>query len=73
MTVVLIDARYFGQILHDARCQVRVRKSALAQMLKITSRELRKYEKGSVPIPESIMHRLLSNGILTLCVRRGMK
>ena len=73
MAVVLIDARYFGQILHDARCQVRVRRPDLAKMLKIPSHDLRKYEKGTAPIPDSIMYRLVSNGILALCVRRGIK
>ena len=73
MAIVLIDARYFGQILRDARRQVRVRPPEFAKMLKITSHELHNYEKGRVPIPEKIMHRLLSNGILTLCARRTMK
>ena len=73
MAIVLIDARYFGQILKNTRRQLKLGPTEFAKILRIKTRELHKYEKGTAPIPDHVMYRLLTNGVLTLCARRNMK
>lgn len=69
MTVILIDARYFGTQLRRARRSARLSRFEFAQMLKISRYDLDKYESGRLVIPESILYRLMSYGIMMLKAR----
>ena len=68
--VVLIDAKYFGSMLRNARRHHGIKSNDVAKMLKTTVKDLHKYEQGCAPIPESILLSLFYNGFCLLHCKR---
>lgn len=66
MSVILVDARHVGSQLRNARRSARMNRYDLAQILNISRDTLAKYETGREIIPESILHRIFSQGIIRL-------
>ena len=60
--VVLVDTKYYGAMLRRARQQQNIKRRDAAKIFKISLRELSKYERGQLPIPDEIMMRLLYRG-----------
>lgn len=68
MSIVLIDARVYGQQLRRARRSLRMNKATAAEILKISAHDLYKYEIGRLPIPPDLLCALLHRGLaLTQC------
>ncbi len=68
--VLLIDAKYFGTMLQAARRNQGIKANDMAQMLKISVRQLHHYERGTEPIPENILMSLFYNGLCLLRCKR---
>ena len=64
--VVLIDAKYYGAILHRSRQAQNIKACDAAKMFRISLRELRRYEHGKDPIPENILMALCTRGFCML-------
>lgn len=71
MSIVLVDARHYGEQLRRARRSLCMNASQAAQLLKTTIRDLHKYEQGKQPIPPDILCALMHRGLaLTQCKTR---
>ncbi|MFQ6760228.1 MAG: hypothetical protein ACLRFM_02420 [Alphaproteobacteria bacterium] len=71
MSIVLVDARHYGEQLRRARRSLCMNAATAAQLLKITIHDLHKYELGKQPIPPDILCALLHRGLaLTQCKTR---
>ena len=71
--VVLVDAKYFGRFLRDARRKQNIRANDAARILKISLKELHCYEGGKEPIPEHVLQSLFHHGYCLLNCRRPKK
>jgi len=69
--VVLIDAKYFGNMLRNARRKQNIGANDAAKILKISLKELHRYERGLEPIPESILLSMFHHGYCLLSCRRS--
>ncbi len=69
MSIVLIDARAYGQQLRRARHSLQMNATTAAKMLKITPRELHKFEAGKQPIPPDLLCALLHRGLALTAVK----
>jgi len=68
MTIVLIDARHYGEQLRRARRTLRMNMENTARMLNITTHELHQYECGRQPIPHDLVFVLMHRGLaLSMC------
>ncbi len=68
MSIILIDARHYGEQLRRARRMLRLSALDVAKMLKISVDELHKYELGKQPIPPDLICVLLHRGLaLSAC------
>ncbi len=70
MTVILVDARHLGTALYRGRRSACLGRKDLAPILRITRRELAQYETGRAVIPEDVLWRIISNGIMLLKARK---
>ncbi|MDE6250790.1 MAG: helix-turn-helix domain-containing protein [Alphaproteobacteria bacterium] len=70
MTVVLVDAKYFGAAIRRGRRNACIGRRDLGVILRITHRELAKYENGRAVIPDDILARIITNGIVLLKTRK---
>ena len=71
MTVVLVDARYFGDFLRHARNTMNLTRYECANILGVSHRDLIKIETGKILMPEKIIQRVMTNGMaMILCKRR---
>lgn len=68
--VVLVDAKYFGLLLRQARQQNGINTHDAAQMLGVPRRRLVHYEHGTEVISESVLATLFYNGV---CLMRCKK
>ena len=68
--VVLVDAKYFGSLLRDARKQNNMNTHDTAKMLGIPRRQLIHFEHGTEVISESILASLFYYGF---CLKRCKK
>lgn len=64
--VVLADAKYYGNLLRFARKRQGIKTNDAANMLKISVKQLRRYERGLELIPESILMSLFYRGFCLL-------
>ena len=64
--VVLVDAKYFGNVLRFARKHQCVKVNDVARMFHISVKQWRKYERGIEPIPENILMALFHRGFCML-------
>ncbi|MBR6751748.1 MAG: helix-turn-helix transcriptional regulator [Alphaproteobacteria bacterium] len=69
MSVVLIDARAYGQQLRRARKSLHMNKATVAEILKISPRDLYLYEIGRLPIPPDLLCALLHRGLALTAVK----
>lgn len=70
MSIILVDAKYYGQFLVHARHQLKIHRIECSKILGISSRELKNIEHGRVLIPEKILAKLIINGMsMILCKR----
>ena len=70
MTVVLVDARYYGDIMRQARKWLKIDSDTAAKILKIGRKEYRKYERGRAVIPRDVYMRLMQSAFSLLSFRR---
>ena len=64
--VVLVDAKYFGNILRCARKHQNMKTKDLAKMFHISVRKWHRYERGKEPIPENILMAIFHRGFCML-------
>ena len=69
MSIVLIDARAYGQQLRRARHSLQMNAVTAANLLKITPHELHKFESGKQPIPPDMLCALLHRGLALTAVK----
>ncbi|MBP5485521.1 MAG: hypothetical protein J6Y07_02330 [Alphaproteobacteria bacterium] len=70
--VVLVDTRYYGEILHRARKNQKIKARDAAKVFRVSERQLRRYEHGLDPVPEHILLCLFNRGFCMLrCQRDG--
>ncbi len=69
MSIVLIDARAYGQQLRRARKSLHMNKATVAEILKISSHDLYLYEIGRLPIPPDLLCALLHRGLALTAVK----
>ena len=68
MSIILVDARHYGEQLRRARRMLRLSALDVAKMLKISVDELRKYELGKQPISPDLICVLMHRGLaLSAC------
>ena len=68
--VVLVDAKYFGNLLRKARRENGINTRDTAKMFGIERRKLVHYERGTEVIPESMLSSLFYYGF---CLKRCKK
>lgn len=61
--VVLVDAKYFGNMLRVSRRRQSIKTNDLAKKFRISVRQWRRYENGQDPIPENILMSLFQQGM----------
>lgn len=71
--VVLVDAKYFGSLLRQARQQNGINTRDAAQMFGIPRRNLIHYEHGTTVISESVLASLLYNGFCLMRCKKVVK
>lgn len=68
MSIILIDARHYGEQLRKARRMLHLSTLDVAKMLKISVDELHKYELGRQPMPAELIFVLMHRGLmLSIC------
>ncbi len=73
MKIILIDSKYLGAALTNARKTSGLRRTAAAEMLNITYQELLQYERGQRVIPDHILHKIIANGLMLLRTKTGQQ
>ena len=63
MTTLLIDARYYGNILRTARNHENICARHAAYLLKISHSDILKYEKGVILLDDGILHRIFISAL----------
>lgn len=69
MSIVLIGARHVGEQLRRARRGLHINTNYAAKILKISVRDLHKYESGKQPVPPDLMCALFHRGLALTAVR----
>ena len=68
MSIILIDARHYGEQLRRARRMLHVSANETAKILKVSAKELHQYELGKQPMPEDLIWKLMHRGLmLSMC------
>ena len=71
MSVILVDTKYYGHHLMSVRKQLRIKRDECARLLGVSCRDMKNMERGQSIISEKVLHKIMSNGLLTiLCKRR---
>ncbi len=71
MSIILVDAKYFGQYFRTARKMMRLNLGDCAKMLGITRRQALKIENGKLLMPERVIEKIMVNGMaMILCKKR---
>ena len=74
MSIVLIDARHYGEQLRRARRMLNINCLTAAKLLHLSVRELHMYELGRYPMPPDLICILLHRGLaLSLCRSYNIK
>lgn len=73
MKTILIDCKYLGTALANARKTTGLRRMAAAEMLNITYQELLQYERGQRIIPDHILHKIMANGLTLMRTKTGQR
>ncbi len=68
--VTLVDSKYFGRALRNARRHNCLSADVVAKMFGISARELHKYEQGKEVIPDNILQSIFYHGFCLLRCRR---
>ena len=68
MSIVLVDARHYGEQLRRARRMLNINCLTAAKILHISVHALHKYEKGGCLIPPDVICTLLHRGFaMSVC------
>jgi len=71
MSVLLVDAKYFGHYFKCARKKLGIKRTDCAKIFGITNRQVLNIENGKLLIPERIIEKIITNGFaIILCKRR---
>ena len=71
MSIILVDAKYFGQYFRVARKRMGVNLADCAKIFGITRRQVLKIENGKLLIPERVAEKIMTNGMaMILCKKR---
>lgn len=74
MSIILIDARHYGEQLRHARRLLHLSANETAKILKISVGDLHKYELGKLPIPIEMVLVLMHRGLmLSMCRAYNVK
>ena len=71
--VVLVDAKYFGNLLRNARRKQNLNTSDAAKMFGISRRELIRYEHGTLPISEGVLMSMFYHGFCLLRCKHSQR
>ena len=71
MKLVLVDTKFFGKTLKQARNSAHIKRTYAARILGTTCRHLQRYESGKELIPENILRRLLAHGFTLLTIKNN--
>jgi len=64
--VVLVDSKYFGNALRNARRHQHLNIANTARFFNMPARQYRRYERGLDPIPENVLLCLFHRGFCML-------
>ena len=64
---LLIDARHIGAGMARGRRRANVRRVNAAKMLGIGRGDLRRIERGTMPVPEDLLKRICHYAYLMMC------
>ena len=64
--VVLVDAKYFGNLLKYTRKHQNIKTHEAAKMFHISVKQWRRYERGVELIPENVLMSLFHRGFCLL-------
>ena len=73
MSVVLVDARHYGEQLRHARHVLKLNRVTAAQLLRVSATDLRNYELGRMPIPPDLLFILMHRGLTISMCRKYYK
>ncbi len=68
--VTLVDSKYFGRAMRNARRHNCLGADDVAKMFSISVRQLHKYEQGKEVIPDNILQSIFYHGFCLLRCRR---
>ena len=63
---LLVDAKYYGRNIRNVRERLRVDLTTAAEMLRVSRKEYREFERGHVLLPEPILSRLMYHAFVGL-------
>ncbi len=66
---VLIDVRYVGVALGAAQQCANLSTAEIAEILNVAKRDWKKYCRGTVPIPQQVLIRVLDAGLSFMVFR----
>ena len=70
--VVLVDTKYYGDILRNARRNQSIKTRDAAKIFRVSIRQLRRYERGLDPVPEHILMCLFHRGFCMLKCQKNI-
>ncbi len=72
MSVILVDARYFGNYFRKARRELGIKSSDCAKMFGLSQRQILRIENGKLLPPDRVVEKVTANGMaMILCKRRN--
>ena len=74
MSIILIDARHYGEQLRHARHLLHLSANDVAKILKISVKDLHQYEMGRQPMPIELIFVMMHRGLmLSMCRAYNVK
>ena len=74
MSIILIDARHYGEQLRHARRLLHLSANETAKILKVSVKDLHQYEMGKQAMPEDLIWKLMHRGLmLSMCRAYNVK
>ncbi len=64
--MILVDNKYFGHALHNARSTLALNKTNVATRLGISLNVLKRYETGKEVMSQEFLEKLLRNGLILI-------
>ena len=74
MSIILIDARHYGEQLRHARHLLHLSANDVAKILNVSVKNLHQYELGKQPMPEELIWKIMHRGLmLSMCRAYNVK